>query len=81
MHDKYISRLKIVGEHEIAEYLQWLKLERDAAVNYLQSWSCNSCSRRNKKEYCDVCARNRVKIARGCALDKDMYKWRKPEEV
>jgi len=78
---EYASYLRKIGEHEIAEYLYYLELERDAAVNYLQEWSCFSCSRRNKREFCDVCSRNRVKIARGCPLNQDMYKWRTPQEV
>ena len=32
MIDKYISRLKIIGEHEIADYLQTLQEKYDAAI-------------------------------------------------
>ena len=78
---EYPSYLRKIGEHQIAEYLYFLELERDATVRYLQEWSCISCSRRGKREFCDVCNRNRVLIARGCALSKDMYKYRKPHEI
>jgi hypothetical protein len=79
--EKYVSTLRMNGFYDIADCLYFLKLERDAAVRNLQSWSCNTCSRHGKRELCDVCNRNRVLIARGCALSKDMYKWKAPEDV
>ena len=50
MLDKYISRLKIVGEHEIAECLQQLKAERDEAFSYL-----TFLLRENERVDCSVC--------------------------
>lgn len=35
MIDKYVARLKKIGEHEIAEYMEQLKAERDEAFSYL----------------------------------------------
>lgn len=40
MIDKYISRLKIIGEHEIADYLQTLQKERDTAIEDLNAGIC-----------------------------------------
>jgi hypothetical protein len=79
--DEYISVLRMNGYHGIADYLHYLKLERDAAVRNLQAWPCNTCSRHGKREFCNVCSRNRVIIARDAGLIKDMYKWRTPQEV
>ena len=42
MIDKYIARLKIVGEHEIAEAMQRLARERDAAVACIPH-ACGYC--------------------------------------
>lgn len=50
MIDKYISRLKIVGEYEIAECLQQLKAERDEAFSYL-----TFLLREREKVDCSVC--------------------------
>ena len=53
MYDKYTSRLKIVGEHEIAEYLEKLQSERDSAFDYIRFLLVE-----NERADCSVCKRH-----------------------
>lgn len=77
MHDKYMARLKIVGEHELAEYMQRLYDERNKAIDDLQG-------------LCSVCKHNNTKVCDSCTHtasifevygDADNWEWRGIENV
>lgn len=53
MIEKYIYRLKAVGEYQIAEYLQELHDEHQAALEDLHGL-CHVC-RYNNTKVCDSC--------------------------
>lgn len=58
-------------EHELEQVTR----ERDAAVKDLKLWYCFSCNNRSTP-YCQECARNRVRLAKGYLAGRDHYEWR-----
>ena len=77
MHDKYIARLKIVGEHEIAEAMQRLYDERNKAIDDLHGL-CSVC-RYNNTKVCDSCTHTASIFE--VYGDADNWEWRGIENV
>lgn len=73
MIDKYISRLKIIGEHEIAKVLQKLHDERNAAVEDLHGY-CHVCVYYDNPKVCDNCIHTATIFNAGGNADN--WEWR-----
>jgi hypothetical protein len=72
MIDKHISRLKIIGEHEIAEYLEKMHQELATAIDDMHGL-CHVCKHNNTKA-CDNCIQTpRIFDSSG---EYDNWEWR-----